>query len=59
MSRIFSESSEKLIYALLITEISKKDYTDFPDFSMNFLSVKSVPDLCNQRFLDFLRNLFH
>ena len=51
------ESSEKLLYALLITLISKKDYTDFPYFSMNFLSVKSVHNLCNQRFLDFFRNL--
>ena len=33
------ESSEKLLYALLITQISKEDYTDFPDFPMDFESV--------------------
>jgi hypothetical protein len=33
------ESSEKLLHALLITQISKEDYTDFPDFSMHFVSV--------------------
>jgi hypothetical protein len=30
------ESSEKLLHALLITQISKEDYTDFLDFSMHF-----------------------
>jgi hypothetical protein len=33
------ESSEKLLHALLIIQISKEDYTDFPDFSMHFISV--------------------
>jgi len=33
------ENSEKLLHALLIIQISKEDYTDFPDFSMHFISV--------------------
>ena len=30
------ESSEKLLHALLITQFSKEDYTDFIDFSKHF-----------------------
>jgi len=37
--RIYKESSEKLLYALLITLISKNDYTDFSLFSMHPPSV--------------------
>ena len=33
------ESSEKLLYALLISQISKDDYADFHDFSTCFVSV--------------------
>jgi len=33
------ESSEKLLHALLITQILKEDYTDFPDFPIYFASV--------------------
>jgi len=33
------ESSGKILNALLITQILKEDYTDLPDFSMDFLSV--------------------
>jgi hypothetical protein len=29
--------AKKIPYALLITQISKKDYTDFPDVSKNFV----------------------
>ena len=36
LSRGFVESSEKLLYALLITQISKEDYTDFSYFSVGF-----------------------
>jgi len=51
------EISKKKLHTLLNTQISKKDYTDFPDFSMHFISVQSVPNRCNQRFRDFFRNL--
>jgi PTS system mannose-specific IIA component len=33
------ESSEKLLHALSITQISKDDYADFHNFSMCFVSV--------------------
>jgi hypothetical protein len=33
------ESYEKLLHALLIIQISKGDYIDFPDFSMHLVSV--------------------
>jgi len=33
------ESSEKLLLALSITQISKDDYADFHDFSMCLVSV--------------------
>jgi hypothetical protein len=33
------ESSERILQALLITQISKDDYADFNDFSMCFVSV--------------------
>jgi hypothetical protein len=33
------ESSEKTLHALLMTQISKEDYTDFLDFSIKFVSV--------------------
>jgi len=41
-----------------MTQISKEDCTDLPDFSMHLVSVSSVPNRCHQRFLDFFRNLF-
>jgi HEPN domain-containing protein len=34
MSRKIEESSEKLLKALLISQISKDDYPDFHDFSV-------------------------
>jgi len=37
--KFLKESSEKIVHALLMTQISKEDYTDFPDFSMNSISV--------------------
>ena len=39
LSICIKESSEKLLHALSITQISKDDYTDFHDFSMCFVSV--------------------
>jgi hypothetical protein len=33
------ESSEKLLYALLITQILEEDYADFPIFPMHSASV--------------------
>jgi hypothetical protein len=39
LSTDYNESSGKLPHALLITQISKEDYIDFPDFSMNLISV--------------------
>ena len=36
--------------------ISKGEDTDFPDFSIDFLSLKSIPNRKNQRLTDFLRN---
>ena len=69
LSRPKQKSSEKLLPALLITRlptlptggqaqagISKEDDTDL-DFSLHLASVQSVPNRCNQRFLDFFRNL--
>jgi len=38
MSIILNESSEKILHALLMTQVSKEDYRDFLDFSMNFVS---------------------
>ena len=35
----FTESCEEWLPAFLITRISKEDYIDFPEFSMNFESV--------------------
>ena len=37
--KYFQESSEKLLLALSITQISKDDYADFHDFSMCLVSV--------------------
>src|SRR4030067_3870930 len=51
------ESSWKISDALLMTQISKEDYTDFPDVSTDCVSVESFPNRCNQRFLGFFRNL--
>jgi hypothetical protein len=69
LSRPKQKSSEKLLYALLITHlptlpagrqgqagIPKEDYTDL-DFLLHLASVQAVPNRCNQRFLDFFRNL--
>ncbi|OGP92439.1 MAG: hypothetical protein A2157_19915 [Deltaproteobacteria bacterium RBG_16_47_11] len=39
MSNQKLESSEELLYALLITQIPKDDYTDFLELSMNYISV--------------------
>jgi len=51
------ESSEKP-FALLITQISKKDYTDFSLFFNAFLIRVIVPNQSNQRSLGFFRNLY-
>jgi hypothetical protein len=37
--KIPKESSEELLNALLIAQISKEDYTDLSDFPMHFVSV--------------------
>jgi hypothetical protein len=37
--RSIPESSERILHSLLMTQISKDDYTDFLDFSIKFVSV--------------------
>jgi hypothetical protein len=37
-----NQSSKKILHALLITQISKEDYTDYLDFSKKFVSEGNI-----------------